>query len=190
MSENHENIPGKLIPNHDYDGIQELDNPLPKWWLYIFYGTIIFSIGYFYYYEIGDGTRLAEDFAADKAAHSEQFAKKKAEATATIDFAALEGNAELAAAGKAKFVQFCAACHLADGGGSIGPNLTDAHWIHGTGDAETIYKVINEGILAKGMPAWGQTFSVDDMKNVTAFVISLKGTTPANPKAPQGTKVE
>jgi cytochrome c oxidase cbb3-type subunit 3 len=170
---------------HNYDGIQEFDNPLPRWWVYLFYATIIFSILYVLNVPgIGIGKGRMADYEADvaawRAAHPQQEPDASPEQLAALaaDPAALE-------TGKQVFNTNCASCHRADGGGMIGPNLTDDAWIHG-GTLPEIHKTIVEGVLAKGMPNWGKLLKPAQVNAVTVYVASLKGTNPANPKAPEG----
>lgn len=175
----------KNLIEHNYDGIQEYDNPLPRWWVYLFYATIVFSVLYYFNIAglgIGKG-RIANyeaDVAAWKAAHPEP------EGGATPEqLAALAADQSAIAAGKTVFTTNCASCHRPDGGGMIGPNLTDDAWIHG-GTLPEIHKTITEGVLAKGMPNWGKLLKPDQVNAVTVYVASLKGTNPPNPKAPEG----
>jgi cytochrome c oxidase cbb3-type subunit III len=175
----------KNLIEHNYDGIQEYDNPLPRWWVYLFYATIVFSVLYYFNIAgigIGKG-RIANyeaDVAAWKAAHPEP------ESGATPEqLAALAADQNAIAAGKTVFTTNCASCHRPDGGGMIGPNLTDDAWIHG-GTLPEIHKTIVEGVLAKGMPNWGKLLKPDQVSAVTVYVASLKGTNPPNPKAPEG----
>jgi cytochrome c oxidase cbb3-type subunit III len=170
---------------HSYDGIQEYDNPMPAWWVFTFWVTIVFSI--FYYINPGnlgagkgDKAEYAEDMAAFRAAHP---ANAGGGNVASL-MAAVARPSEVAE-GKKLFVGKCAACHAADGGGIIGPNLTDDAWIHG-GTIDSIYASVNNGVLAKGMPAWGKLLKADEMDEVVAYVWTLHGTTPAKPKAPEG----
>lgn len=171
---------------HDYDGIREYDNPLPRWWLWIFYATIIFVP--FYYFAPGmlgeNGGNVAE-YTADVAAHQAALPPPTPVISAEA-LVALASDPAALASGKEVFAKNCVACHGPDGGGVIGPNLTDAAWIHG-GTPSAIHKVVDDGVLAKGMPNWGRLLKPDELNNVIAYVISLKGTTPANPKAPEGT---
>lgn len=176
---------GELL-DHNYDGIEELNNPLPMWWQQLFWATIIFAVGYFVYYQYMGGPTLQDELASDlKVAQEQQKASSAGADEGSL--ATLVGDAKAIEAGKKVFAQYCIACHAADGGGGIGPNLTDTSWIHGNGEIADVYKVINEGVVAKGMPTWGTVLSSAGLKNVAAFVVSLKGTTPANPKAAQGT---
>ncbi|MCC6317898.1 MAG: c-type cytochrome [Gemmatimonadaceae bacterium] len=171
---------------HSYDGIQEYDNPLPRWWVYLFYATMVFSVLYWFNIGVGIGPgRIAQydaEVAAARAAHPEPAASSSA------DLAALAGDATALAKGKEVFVTNCASCHKADGGGLIGPNLTDKAWIHGSSLAE-IHKTINDGVLAKGMPNWGKLLKPDQVDVVTAYVASIAGTNAPGGKAAEGTVV-
>ena len=173
---------------HSYDGIQEYDNPLPTWWKLIFYATILvvpiymwdpFGIG------VGPGREKVyqQDIAAFAAAHPAATG-----ATFTDEqFVAMSKDPAKVAEGKAVFTTTCVACHRPDGGGLIGPNLTDDFWIHG-GKPADIHKTITEGVLAKGMPNWGKMLKPEQTDAVTAYVISIHGSNPVNPKAPDGVK--
>jgi cytochrome c oxidase cbb3-type subunit 3 len=172
---------------HDYDGIQEYDNPMPRWWLYIFWGSIVWAaLFWFNVPGIGVGKGRIADYNASIAAAAAEFpqpADTRPDAAALV---AMSTDPAALTAGKTVFSAYCVACHAADGGGIIGPNLTDNFWIHG-GSPEQIYTTVHDGVLAKGMPAWGQSLQPDEVAAVAAYVISLQGTTPASPKAPEGT---
>ena len=176
-----------ILLDHDYDGIKELDNALPPWWKWGFYFTIIVAVIYIFNYHVfGTGKNPEQEYAAEMAEGKRIEELYKARTKDLVD----ENNITLAdadgiAAGKALFAQSCVACHLADGGGSIGPNLTDEYWIHG-GGLNDIYKTIKIGYPDKGMQSWQTMYSPAQMRNLTGYVKSLQGTKPANPKAPQG----
>ncbi|MCF6212812.1 MAG: c-type cytochrome [Flavobacteriaceae bacterium] len=178
----------QIMTNHDYDGIRELDNVLPPWWLYGFYITII--IGIFYYVQVFTNP---EEYSQEK-----EYINEVAQANKAIEVyknehpelfkvdVVLFTDAENLTAGKTIFLTNCVACHMADGGGGIGPNLTDDHWILG-GGIEKIYHTISEGgRTGKGMISWKAALKSVQMQQVASYVISLQGTTPANPKASQG----
>jgi cytochrome c oxidase cbb3-type subunit 3 len=178
--------------DHEYDGIREFDNKLPNWWLATLWGAVIFGIAYWAYYhtyEVGPSTLAA--FQAEMEA-AEQAAEKRAARAAATGTAASENtltglakdNAAVSA-GKAAYDANCVACHRADGGGGIGPNLTDSAWLH-DGSALGIYKSVNDGIVAKGMPAWKAVLGDTKVQQVTAYLLTLKGTNVADGKAPQG----
>ncbi len=178
------------ILNHEYDGIEELDNPLPSWWVKTFYLTIVFSAVYLYYHNVvGGGTRGHQAYMQELTAYqTAEYQKEQAQIKA-LDPAVLQDQIIKPAAvtgGATHFAERCAACHAADGGGAIGPNLTDKNWLHGDGTPIAVYNVIKKGVPEKGMPPWGSIFDPDQMIEVTAYVMSLKGTAPASPKAAEG----
>ena len=176
-----------ILLDHDYDGIKELDNALPPWWKYGFYFTIVVAFIYIYQFHFsGEGKNPEQEYAAEMEEGMKLEELYKAKTKNLVD----ENNVVLAdaagiAEGKALFTQSCIACHAADGGGGIGPNLTDEFWIHG-GSMNNIYKTIKIGYAEKGMQSWESMYSPVQMKNLASFVKSLKGTKPAVPKAPQG----
>ena len=185
-----ENKPGQdHLLEHSYDGIQEFDNPMPRWWVYLFWATIIFSILYFFNvpgFGVGKG-RIA-DYDRDIAAAASADAKRKAAQPAGASgeqLAAMTKDASVVALGKQVFGQNCAACHRADAGGQIGPNLADDYWLHG-GTLEQIHKTVVDGVLEKGMPPWGKVLKPNQLDAVVAYIYTLRGTNPPNPKAPQG----
>ena len=181
----------KLL-DHEYDGIQELNNPLPGWWLATFYGTIIFAVAYYIYYTFMGGpdsdARLAEKLAAIDAVKQEAVAA--APADEDIDVKALIKKKKKMEVGKKHFVAVCAACHGQNAEGIIGPNLTDKYWIHSKGDAQGIINAIRLGFPEKGMPPWDAVVPRADQPALAAYVISLQGSNPANAKEPQGDLVE
>lgn len=177
-----------IIPDHDYDGIKELDNVLPPWWLYGFYITIL--VGIFYYIQVftnAEQYSQEQEYAAEvEKGQAEIEAYKAANPDLFKLDATLLTDAESMAAGKKTFDTYCVACHMADGGGGIGPNLTDDKWILG-GGMENVLNTLNEGGRpGKGMISWKTTLSNLEMQQVGSYVISLNGTTAANPKAAEG----
>lgn len=170
---------------HSYDGIQEYDNPMPRWWVYLFWATIVFSIIYgINVGPIGSGAgRIAQydhDMEAFRALHPQQGPSVDA-----AQLAALAADPRALEAGRVVYDQACAACHRADGGGLIGPNLADDYWIHG-GTLPDILRTVSEGVLAKGMPAWDRMLKPDQITAVVAYVASFHGTNPSDGKAPEG----
>ena len=176
-----------VMLDHDYDGIKELDNALPPWWKWGFYFTIIVAVIYIFNYHVfGTGKNPEQEYAAEMAEGKRIEELYKARTKDLVDENNITlANADEIAAGKALFTQSCVACHMADGGGGIGPNLTDEYWIHG-GGLNDIYKTIKLGYPDKGMQSWQTMYSPAQMRNLTGFVKSLVGSKPANPKAPQG----
>ena len=174
-----------LLEDHDYDGIRELDNPLPPWWIYLFYGTLIFGVYYMIQYHIFDGQDQYQEYTqevvlADREieAYQNQLPKKQ-------DLVASQDD-NMLAQGKKIYDLYCKVCHRPDGGGGIGPNLTDVFWILG-GDIKSVYATIeNGGRPGKGMVAWKSSLNASQMEQVTNYILSLQGTNPPNPKAPEG----
>jgi len=177
--------------DHEYDGIREYDNPMPRWWLATFWVTIVYSILYVLNLPgVGIGKGRLADYEADMAEAAAIAAKNNPLANLTPEaIVAASTDSTQRTLGATTFSTMCASCHLADGGGSIGPNLTDGYWIHGSAPLEVV-KVIVEGVPAKGMPAWGKMLKPAQTVAVAGYVLSLKGTIPAKPKAPQGINVD
>lgn len=172
--------------DHSYDGIQEYDNPMPRWWVWVFWATIVFvPLYYVLPAPFGEGSGNVAQYEADVAAHTRTAAVARGPAMTDDQLAQLVGDGAAIADGKLVYDANCAACHRADGGGLIGPNLTDAAWIHG-GAPSQVHYTIATGILAKGMPPWERILKPTQLNNVTAYVLSLQGTNPPNPKAPEG----
>jgi cytochrome c oxidase cbb3-type subunit 3 len=178
----------EIILDHNYDGIKELDNSLPPWWVYMFYATIIFAVVYLVRFEVMDGDNQITEYNKAVAEAKASLDKYKETATDIIDLSTvtlLTDQKDLSR-GKAIFNLNCAACHVADGGGSIGPNLTDEYWILG-GGIKNVFKTVSEGGRAgKGMVAWNKTLKPIDMQKVSSYILSLQGTTPAKPKKAEG----
>lgn len=176
-----------VLLDHDYDGIKELDNALPPWWKYGFYITIVIGIIYLFNFHVwGTGKNPDQEYADQMAEGLRLEEQYKARTKDIVDENNLTlSDAEGIAAGKALFTQSCVACHAADGGGGIGPNLTDKYWIHG-GKLNEVYKTIKIGYPEKGMQSWQSMYSPLQMKNLASFVKSLQGAKTANPKEPQG----
>ena len=173
---------------HDYDGIRELDNRLPPWWLYGFYLCIVFAGIYLYRNHVSHAAPSSKEelvmsleaAAIEKEAYLKKAANKVDENTVTYltDATTLD-------AGKKIFTTTCAACHAADGGGMVGPNLTDSYWIHG-GSIKDIFKTIKYGWPEKGMKSWQEDYSPVQIAQLASYVKSLTGTKPAKAKEPQG----
>lgn len=178
------------ILEHSHDGIQEYDNPLPAWWLWTFLGTIIFAFLYWIHYEFGGGMTLQQELAQDLKQIESLKASNPGAQDSEEDLQKLLGVAAVVTQGKDVFIAKCAACHGMDLQGTIGPNLTDDYWIHGKGKLADIAHVVRAGVLDKGMPAWDTQLKKEEVQAVVVFVASKHGSKPANPKAPQGEKVE
>lgn len=180
------------VLDHNYDGIQEYDNPLPGWWLATFYGAIIFSIFYIGYYHYGSGPSPTEELARDMAEiQAREMNARAKEPGPTEEFlAAIFQDPARREAGHAIFTERCASCHGPQGGGMIGPNLTDAFWIHGRGTLLDLAGIVSEGVPEKGMPPWKLLLKKEEIHSVVAYVKSLKDSHPANAKEPQGEPVK
>lgn len=171
--------------SHDYDGIQEYDNPMPRWWVWIFWVCIIYAEVYFIYYHLGPGKSVQDSYRAEMAYWDAQLADMAPVKVSEDELMAIALDPERQARGAEIYASKCAACHTADGGGLIGPNMCDDYFIHGP-SLSTMHRIVVEGVLAKGMPAWEAQLSPEDLKSVVAYSYNLRGTTPANPKAPEG----
>lgn len=180
-----------LLIEHDYDGIQELDNPIPAWFMYLFYVTIAFGIGYLLIYHVfGVGQLQYEEYKTEMAVAAKEKAAFLAKSADKVDenTVKLTSDAGVLATGKSIFQDRCAACHGNNGQGIVGPNLTDDYWLHGN-KINDVFKTIKYGVQSKGMPTWGTQLTPKQISDVANFVKSLHGSNPANPKEPQGTKM-
>lgn len=178
----------EIVLDHNYDGIRELDNNLPPWWTYLFYMTILFAVVYLVRFEIFNDYTQDDEYqeAVTKAQIAIEEYKKTAKDLVDINSVTLLTDASDIKAGKAIYDQSCVACHMADGGGGIGPNLTDKNWILG-GGIKNVFNTISEGGRdGKGMVAWKQILKPAERAQVASYVLTMQGTTPANPKAAEG----
>jgi len=176
-----------LLLDHDYDGIKELDNALPPWWKYGFYITIVVAVFYLLKFEVWHtGMNPTEEYNKEMTTAKIETEAYLASAKENVDENSVtELDVAGIAAGKAIFAKTCVPCHLAEGQGLVGPNLTDEYWIHG-GGIKDIFKTIKYGYPDKGMQSWQSTYSPVQMQQLASYIRSLKGTNPPNPKAPQG----
>jgi cytochrome c oxidase cbb3-type subunit III len=174
--------------DHEYDGIREYDNPLPRWWVRIWIGTFVFSVGYFFHYHVShNGTSIADGYEQEMAEAREAEAKQSlAEPISEDSLSKLMTNPALMTDAEALFGLRCSPCHGQHAQGIIGPNLTDNSWIHGKGTLTDIYGVVEGGVAAKGMPAWGRQLTPIELRKVVAFVGTQRGkNVPGKP--PEGT---
>ncbi|MBC2838655.1 cbb3-type cytochrome c oxidase N-terminal domain-containing protein [Robiginitalea sp. SC105] len=179
---------GEIILDHNYDGIRELDNKLPPWWIYLFYATILFAAIYLVRFHVFNGNDQETEYALQMEEAREAVAEYKRTAKDLIDASTVELLTEASdmAAGEAIFSGNCAVCHKIDGGGSIGPNLTDDYWILG-GGIRNVFNTISEGGRdGKGMVAWKTNLKPSEIAQVASYVISMHGTNPPDAKAPEG----
>jgi cytochrome c oxidase cbb3-type subunit 3 len=175
--------------DHDYDGIKELDNRVPPWFSYLFYITILFAVYYLIdYHVLGTSLLQEEEYALEvKEADALRAELIKTGAFINEETVTLLTDEAAISSGKAIYTANCIACHRNDGGGLIGPNLTDNFWIHG-GAVKDVFKTIKYGVPAKGMISWQTQLNPKQMQEVMSFIFTLQGTTPENPKAPEGNK--
>lgn len=178
----------KMMSDHSYDGITELDNFMPPWLQWVFIGSIAFAVIYFVDYTVlGTGLTGEEEYQEELRLEAIAAEGRKASMLAGIDETTVvfdESQAALSS-GKSIFESNCAACHAADGGGGVGPNLTDEYWLHG-GSIQDVFKIVKYGVVEKGMIPWQDQLSPEQMQQVSSYILTIVGTTPANPKAPQG----
>jgi cytochrome c oxidase cbb3-type subunit 3 len=179
---------GQLLLDHDYDGIKELDNNLPPWWVYLFYGCIVFAAVYLVRFEIMGGDNQETELKKEIAQAQIDIAEYKKTAPDLMDektVTLLTDAADLAS-GKTIYTTNCVACHRPDAGGQIGPNLTDDNWILGGGIKNVFHTLVNGGRDGKGMISWKGTLKPKEMQLVASYVLSLRGSNPKDPKAPEG----
>ena len=177
-----------ILMHHEYDGIRELDNVLPPWWLWLFYGTVIWGVIYIVnVHVIGvwpDQTTAYKNEMAQAQAEVDAFLSAQASQVDERNVALLTDAGTLAS-GAGIYKQNCATCHGQLDEGTAGPNLTDAYWLHGGGIKE-VFTTIKYGVSGKAMKAWNTDLKPTEMQAVANFVLSLQGTNPPNPKAPEG----
>jgi cytochrome c oxidase cbb3-type subunit 3 len=177
-----------VMLDHDYDGIKELDNHLPPWWKWLFYFTIGWSAIYLLVYHVfGVFPLMEEEYDIEIERAQIALEERMEQGLELIDENTVEFTevAEDLANGKSIFNRQCASCHRTDGGGQIGPNLTDDYWVHG-GSINQIFSTIKYGVPAKGMISWQTMLSPSDMRDVGSYIMTLRGTNPPNPKEPEG----
>ena len=177
----------EIMFEHAYDGIRELDNKVPPWYSWLFYITIIFAVYYMLDYHVFEtGKLMYDEYSEEMSLASLEMEKlKKSGALLNEDNVTELTEAAALESGKTIFNNNCIACHAADGGGLVGPNLTDDYWIHGRG-IKNIFKVIKYGVPEKGMISWQTQLNASQIQQVASFILSLHGTKPAAPKNPEG----
>lgn len=171
-----------LLMDHEADGIRELDNKLPRWWVWLFYLTTIFAAIYLLYYHVfAAGDLMAAEYS--KEMKTGEAAKTEALTKFESSMASLEPSKDstILAQGKKTFVMMCAPCHRPDGGGLVGPNLTDDYWIHGSNFVDNVTTIWN-GVPSKGMVTWKATMKPGEIYAVASYIYTLRGTHPPNPK--------
>jgi cytochrome c oxidase cbb3-type subunit 3 len=180
-----------LIMEHAYDGIVELDNPTPPWFMGLFYGTIVTAVIYLLVFHVfGSGDIMVQEYTQEMAIadkQREEYIKKVAGSINEKTVSQLTDTKGIEA-GKSLFAQNCTACHGVNAEGKVGPNLTDAFWLHG-GNVKAIFRVITEGVPEKGMIAWKRQLNPLQVQQLASYILSLQGSNPAGAKEPQGESV-
>lgn len=175
--------------NHDYDGIRELDNKIPRWWLYAFYGTIAFAFVYMYRMFVSETmpdqiTELQESYRIADIQMKEYL--KNAANNVDENTVVMLDDAGIQAGMRLYIAKGCNACHGEVGeGNSVGPNLTDEYWLH-KGSINDIFYSIKYGWPDKGMKSWQAEMSPVEIAQVASYIRSLQGSNPPNAKEPQG----
>jgi len=179
-----------LLLDHEADGIKELDNLLPRWWVWLFYLTIVFGVVYLGYYHV---LRLGAGQIAEYDREYEVGQRIKAAAVAkfeaTVGTLTPSNDRAILADGERVFVQMCAPCHRVDGGGLVGPNLCDDYWIHGSNFVDNV-KVILNGVPEKGMLTWRGLLKPSEIQAVASYIQGFRGTRPPNPKPPENQQAQ
>lgn len=179
-----------MVIDHEYDGIQELNNPIPTWFNVLFYSTVVFGVIYLLVYHVfGWGLNQDQEYVQELAVAEKAKQEYLAKAANLIDESSVQFDAAMAPAGKAIFTANCVACHGANGEGGIGPNLTDRFWVHG-GEIKDVFKTVKYGVPEKGMVPWEQTLTPGQIAEVSSYILTLRDTKPANAKAAEGVEVK
>ncbi|CCH53804.1 cb-type cytochrome c oxidase subunit III [Fibrisoma limi BUZ 3] len=180
----------ELMMEHAYDGISELDNPTPPWFMYLFYSTIGFAAIYLLvFHVIGTGNIMEQEYTQEVAIAEKQREEyiKKVAGSINENTVTLLKDTKSVESGKVLYDQYCTACHGANAEGKVGPNLTDEYWLHG-GDVKAVFHTVTEGVPEKGMISWKKQLNPLQIQQVTSYVLSLQGTNPLGAKEPQGEK--
>ena len=180
-----------LVIDHEYDGISELDNPVPAWFNGLFYASVVFAVVYLCVYHVfGWGMNQDQEYAFEMAKAEAARQEWLAQAANNVDENTVEVDVrpETITAGAAIYTQNCAVCHGNVGEGGIGPNLADEYWLHG-GEVHDVFRIVKYGVLDKGMVPWEQSLTPVQIAEVSNYILTLRGTNPPNAKEPQGQKV-
>ena len=188
--DNRDNYRQDTVMDHEFDGIQEFDNRLPNWWMWIMWGSMVFALFYWiFFHTLGVGILPRERFdQVMQKAQAEQLARAEAAGIDNEFFVMMSDSPDKVAEGREIFVKHCVACHLDDGRGSVGPNMTDRFWIHGCEPMQML-AIINTGVAAKGMPAWQNQLGPTRVHAVLAYLLTIRNNDVAG-KAPEGEPCE
>jgi cytochrome c oxidase cbb3-type subunit III len=185
----------RYLGGHEYDGIRELDNRMPRWWLYLFYITIIFAVVYMLGYHVTNWWPLQEEeYNIEMAAQAEVDKANPAPVVDLVNMVPMTAETDLAA-GLDTYKKICSVCHGQNGEGLVGPNFTDPYWIHGdtinnTISIKNLYQVVIDGVIEKGMIPYKDQLSPVQIQQVLSYILTMQGTSPANQKAAQGAKYD
>lgn len=185
MSEPYDPFKDPLLLEHDADGIRELDNKLPRWWVWLFNFCTIFAVcymAYFHVFHLGD-LSAAQYIKESKVGDAIKMAKEK-EFEDSLPMLTPSKDPQIIQHGSAIFLHNCAPCHRKDGGGLVGPNLCDDYWIHGSRFEDNLRTIVN-GVPGKGMLTWRGVLKPSEIYSVASFIYTLRGTHPPNPKPPE-----
>jgi cytochrome c oxidase cbb3-type subunit 3 len=180
---------GDITLGHAYDGIRELDNQLPPWWINMFAITVVWAVGYMYFYHwSGNNWSSGDEYKTEMEVAKKEVAMALVGKANSVDESNVTALTDAGSLGEGEiiFKNVCAACHGQKGEGLVGPNFTDAYWIHG-GGIKNIFRTVKYGVPDKGMISWQAQLKPADMQKVSSYILSMNGTNPPNPKAPQGT---
>jgi len=185
----------RYLGGHEYDGIRELDNKLPRWWVYLFFATILFAIVYLLGYHVTKWWPLQEDEYKNEMAVVADHKKANPEPVVDLETMVPMTSETDLAAGHETFKKICSVCHGQNGEGLVGPNFTDQYWIHGDSTTNTIsiknlYQVVINGVIEKGMIPYKDQLNPVQIQQVLSYILTLQGTNPANQKAAQGNKYD
>ncbi len=174
----------KLL-DHEVDGIKELDNLLPRWWVWLFNLCNLFAVLYLLYYHVFRAGDLQAAEYAKEAKRGEEIKNAAiARFESSLDSLQPSKDQAMLAEGLRIFTTSCAPCHRADAGGLVGPNLCDNYWIHGSNYVDNLKTIIN-GVPAKGMITWRGLLKPDQIQAVGSYIYTLRGSNPKNPKPPE-----
>lgn len=187
MNRNDESKEPRLL-DHEYDGIQELDNKLPRWWVWLFNFCILFAVVYMVYYHgpkaLRKGKTMVDEYKEEMQLGAQIKANAMSEFETSMASIRPSKDPEVLARGKTTFATLCAPCHRADAGGLVGPNLCDDYWIHGSNFVDNVRTIWN-GVPSKGMVTWKNTLRPQQVYEAASFIYTLRGSNPKNPKPPE-----
>jgi cytochrome c oxidase cbb3-type subunit 3 len=185
MNNEEQNQKDPLLLDHEYDGIHELDNKLPRWWVWLFNLTTVFAVIYLLYYHVfHQGQLMAAQYQQEMQVGDQIKARAIGEFEHSMTSLQPSKDPVILSEGKETFAKLCAPCHRFDGGGLVGPNLCDDYWIHGSNFVDNLQTIWN-GVPAKGMVTWKGTLKPSTIYAAASYIYTLRGSNPKNPKPPE-----